>query len=945
MSERIVVCYYSRRVSVRAPEQANHLQTARALSKRAAARGGNLIAWGARSLAFDFDFDAVEDVIELCCEDARDPDIAYGIGVAQGELEPIDEMAAGYSLGWGPGLVRAEALARVARAGEVLLDSGLDPIRSGDLLTQGARIRVLGRERLRGQRLDLQHPWRADLALLVSDLMTPLLIGRPQLGEMLVPAGSAGVIRADRGFGGSRFLGELARTLEPARVLRLSPSAVGEPFGALRRGLLKARSRGQAPAVLDGVHAESLESLLVGEGLDLESCAGLLCAWLAPAGARGPSGAVLLDDVHDIDSDTQEAIRVAIEDMPFRLIMRCAEAESVPEAFNDLPLVVDVRLGPLSTREASELAKAWLNDELEPAMAERFARAGDGNPLAIAEAIAEALEGGELVWEDRRAIARVRRAGRGGPKSAVHWIVARAQHLDAAPRAVLFALAVLGGEADSQDVCDLVKRSSAVALEFERVVRALEATRWLRRPAPELLSLPSASHRDAVLSMLSSQRSAEWHLEAAVVLANNNRPLCAASAAAHAMLGGDLDSAVKLAQRAAASARAIDLADTAAALDSFGAQRDPAELTGRGVSISIFPVDSPSRQRIPSHALPSDPSPPPRAGSARPSAPARSPLAAPRLPGPDVLAFAAGGVPSTPGVRRPALAQPLSAAAPPPLTDRRPRGQPPRAAAEDSPGGVAPQPQRAGQSSVMLPRAAALPSAAARPGATPPQRATASAGASKHKPPAVARPALGISPPRAPGPVAPPTQHSGSPIKHTDSTSDELPEIEVDDLDLIEEPSAAVRNELALRATDLLRSSDWAGASELAAELRKTRRHLALADRLDALVKLGRGEAGEALGSLKRAAEAATASASGDRCRAALVHAIGLSVAGRNAEALLEALSALAFARASGDQRGEHACARFIAQLCEAGGYVSSGEVWLGVAQTLAANAGARATA
>ncbi|MGE0328149.1 MAG: hypothetical protein AB7S68_37905, partial [Polyangiaceae bacterium] len=69
MSERIIVCFYSKRVKVRLPEQANHLQTARALTKRAAARGGNVVAWGARSLAFDFDFDAAEDAIEFASEE------------------------------------------------------------------------------------------------------------------------------------------------------------------------------------------------------------------------------------------------------------------------------------------------------------------------------------------------------------------------------------------------------------------------------------------------------------------------------------------------------------------------------------------------------------------------------------------------------------------------------------------------------------------------------------------------------------------------------------------------------------------------------------------------------------------------------------------------------------------------------------------------------------
>ncbi|MEZ4232465.1 MAG: hypothetical protein R3B89_25020 [Polyangiaceae bacterium] len=842
MSERIIVCFYSKRVKVRLPEQANHLQTARSLTKRAAARGGNVVAWGARSVAFDFDFDAAEDAIEFASEEVNGDDVPFGIGIAQGEQEPIDEMVAGYTLSWGPALVRAEALARIAREGEVLLEPNLDPIRTGELLTRGRRLRALGKDRVKGLLLDSEHPWRGDLAAMVSELMTPLLIGRPQLGEMLVPAGNLGIVRAARGLGGSRFLGELARTLEPGRVLRLSPSLMGEPFGALRRGLLKARSRGQAPAVLEGVHAESLESLLGGEGLDLDSCAGLLRAWLKPASERGPSGAMLLDDVHDIDSDTLEAIRVAIEDMPFRLVVRAHPGARLPDAIADLSVVVEVKLGALEGREAVDLARAWLNGELDDGLAERFAKLGQGEPLSVSEALAEALEAGELVWEDHRAVSRRRRAGRGDPHAAEHWIARRARHLEAGPRAVLFALAVLGGEADAADVRALVERASDVQIEFDKVVRALEASRWLRRPSPELLSLPSASHREAIAGQLSSPRVAAWHRAAAVVLANNNRPLCAASASAHAMLGGDFDSAARMARRAAASARAVDLGETADALETFCDTKDPGLLSGRGLSSSVFPVDLFSeQQRIPVSALPSDSRPPPPPQIPRPpKLPAR--IASPRLPGADVLAFAAAGPMSAPGVRR-------------------------------SPG----------------------------------------SGATRQGPPPL--------PPRASQQMKAQKPISIIPDEELELAS--------------EEPTTGVRNELALKATELMRRGDWAAVAKLAEHLRASKRHLGLAERLDALVKLGEGDALEALGTLRRAAESATSQASGDRCRAALAHAIGLGAAGRGTEALLEALSGLAYAREADDRRGELACTRFIAQLSEAAGHTGSGARWKDAAERI----------
>src|SRR5690606_26473322 len=134
---------------------------------------------------------------------------------------------------------------------------------------------------------------------------------------------------------------------------------------------------------------------------------------------------------------------------------------------------------------------------------------------------------------------------------------------------------------------------------------------------------------------------------------------------------------------------------------------------------------------------------------------------------------------------------------------------------------------------------------------------------------------------------------------------------------------------------ELIRRGDWAAVSALAAELRSTKRHLGLAERLDALVKLGQGDALEALGSLRRAAESATSQANGDRCRAALAHAIGLGAAGRGAEALLEALAGLAYARESDDRRGELACSRFIAQLTETAGHAGSGARWMDAARRI----------
>jgi hypothetical protein len=88
--------------------------------------------------------------------------------------------------------------------------------------------------------------------------------------------------------------------------------------------------------------------------------------------------------------------------------------------------------------------------------------------------------------------------------------------------------------------------------------------------------------------------------------------------------------------------------------------------------------------------------------------------------------------------------------------------------------------------------------------------------------------------------------------------------------------------------------------------------------RLDALASLAEGREGEALASLRAAVEVASDATS--RCRASLAYAIALASVGRDFDALLEAMNALARAREGGDRRGERACLVFVGDLAHAGG-------------------------
>ena len=140
------------------------------------------------------------------------------------------------------------------------------------------------------------------------------MVGREDALGIEPPAGMVTLVRAGRGSGGSRLLEGIEQSLEPARILHVTPHPFGEPLGALRRAMLRAVTMGHAPLNLSGQAGHSLDALLAGEGLDPDSGAELLVAWLTPDSSHDPSGAVILDDAAEIDADTLETVEHAAHD-------------------------------------------------------------------------------------------------------------------------------------------------------------------------------------------------------------------------------------------------------------------------------------------------------------------------------------------------------------------------------------------------------------------------------------------------------------------------------------------------------------------------------------------------------------------------------------------------------------------------------------------------------
>jgi PleD family two-component response regulator len=137
---------------------------------------------------------------------------------------------------------------------------------------------------------------------------------------------------------------------------------------------------------------------------------------------------------------------------------------------------------------------------------------------------------------------------------------------------------------------------------------------------------------------------------------------------------------------------------------------------------------------------------------------------------------------------------------------------------------------------------------------------------------------------------------------------------------------------VAQRFKQALEHGDSAAMEVLASELRDDGSQAVIADRLEGMAHLARGQLSEALRRLEHAKESAAVLSAGDRSRAALALGVALATAGRGTEALLEGLEALARAREAGDTRGEIACARFLSQLSLAAGSPDAAERWAEVA-------------
>jgi hypothetical protein len=563
---------------------------ASALIEATIAAGGRIAAWLPPVAVAVFDGCAAREIIDVAAVQAED--FPCAVGIAAGAAASVSQFARDVELMFGSGIERAVALTKMAEPGEVLLDGELDWLRGGELLTRGSRRGHVAGSRLRARVLDLDCPWRDVRDLGLSQLKDPEWTG-PSVAQLPIVPGALAIVRASRGSGGTRALKEIAGDRRGAAVLWVRPGPVGEPLGALRHAFLKALATELVPPSLTGEHGALLETLLAGEGLDHDSGTTLIGAWL---GAEAPSVSplIVVDDADAVDSDSIEVIAATCLMLRLAVVVRTTDPLDVPPALRELPLSGELRIDPLTPPRAADLVGTFLRASGRDEAFARFGRRGSFSVVAVWQALLHAVERGEIVRRGQSFHLRGRVQGRGRSQSAERWILRRMRSLDSGDRRLLEALATLGGEAEQPELDALAECMGAPPLA--KASAKLVASAWLERVGVRIAAIPSMSQRDTVLGALPEVEQRQCFAHAAAMLEKNGAaaPMSLTRAVVYRYLAGDVAGAREISRRAAGSARAAGLSQTAAALEAFAQTGERDALEERGLlAPTVVEIDDP----------------------------------------------------------------------------------------------------------------------------------------------------------------------------------------------------------------------------------------------------------------------------------------------------------------------------------------------------------------
>jgi hypothetical protein len=870
VTERILICFWLTESGTAGGSERGFLERARALVKQAEPHGGSLVSWGGAHVGLLFEPEAIEEGVALVAAalaDTREGELPWGVALAQGEF--VQEKAGHHEIVGSMALAEAEALARIAQPGDVLVAESLAAFASGEMLTVGRRSGIDRGKRIRAARLDCKRPWKKEAMAHIAQIRTTALVGREDPSALLWMPGTLSILRADPGLGGSRVLADLRRLVEPGPCLVVTPSGSGlEPLGALRRAI--ARACAVDPQPFEPELEPAFNRLLAGSGVPIETAATLIASMLKPLAESAPPGALLLDDAAEVDSTTLAACARALEigDCSFAFVIRLDATSNVPGELLDCSLGTEMELRPLAPADAETLAGEVTAGALEPRARKRWARRGNFTPLGILEAITTSLWTGELAWEEGRAFPRRRAGGKGAPAPAGRWVAQRAPGTTPAAQCILAVTALLGGEAPLKRVEEVLRVANA-PIKAEEEAQRLVAARWLVQGEPGWIGLPSRTHREAILSeSLGEATRRVIHLAIAHVLEREERALGLAEAALHASRAGDGEWGARLALTAARAAQSLGLEKGATQLIAFAREQDPnCEAEARRQLASQLP---------PKVVLRND-------GGADGESPT--------INGVRLAGF--NSVQTDSSVLTPDRASALAATGT----------------------------QYAARSTMLELAEAGELDVQEVPGVLVPSMDGETAGDS------IAVPLVGVRPrlemlahdSEPPTTVASPKTDdeldaSGPASEHATITA-VVSGMATSDT-MLQGDSNAVGQRLSELAKEALLGADVRALERWVEGLLASGERARFAERMQAMARISRGEVGDALRLLRAARSSLDPSSSpAARCQTSLALGFALAVAGRTEEALLEGLDALARAREERNKTAARACLAFLAKL------------------------------
>jgi hypothetical protein len=605
-----------------------------------------MVAFDGVRVSFAFGSNKLPQVIGIATtrgEDTAHGETAFGVGVAEGDLEKYAFDGSRADLAWGKPLVEAAVLSAKARPGEILCAHSVRAMASGELLDAGTRIGRAGSLRVRGARLDRSHPFRRQAVEELSRMRVAQLVGAPPPPPGVAP-GSLLLLRADPGTGGTRYLTELAS--RAPRALVVSPAGSSfEPLGALRRAIARSATREPSPLLLE--LAGPLDALLAGNGISLDLAASLVTAFLWPKTEGQAPGLLLLDDAKSVDPATLEACVRAVErgsSANFGIVARLDATSGLPSVLAALPKTHEIEITPLSRDAAEKLAGGCTNDALDDVARRRWARLAANIPLSVVESVALGIVTGELTWKGDKASPRARASGRGKVRTAAEWIVLRARKESADSRTLLCLIGMLGGEAKVSRLTHVLERAGQ-RIDVDMALEELVRGRWIVDTQEDWVALPSRTHREALAGLLEPEQRRPLYKAAAEVTQKEEGTFGRVEAAWHAAQIGDGSAAARILLAAAKGTADARLEASTTQLIAFARRADPA------CEEAALELLANALERAPSMSPPKSRSaPPPTARSAPPSAASQPPLtnAVPPAPAIPMDVAVAGGLGAAP---------------------------------------------------------------------------------------------------------------------------------------------------------------------------------------------------------------------------------------------------------------------------------------------------------